>query len=101
MPTTRIALANVRIPSSPEESVDLAREAIAEAGRQGALIVCFPECYVPGYRWPGGAAPPPDQGFLDRAWAAVASSARSAGAAVILGTEKMTSRGLLISALVI
>jgi predicted amidohydrolase len=101
MPTTRIALANVRIPWSPEESVDLAREAIAEAGRQGALIVCFPECYVPGYRWPGGAAPPPDQGFLDRAWAAVASSARSAGAAVILGTEKMTSRGLLISALVI
>jgi predicted amidohydrolase len=101
MPTTRIALANVRIPLSPEESVDLAREAIAEAGRQGALIVCFPECYVPGYRWPGGAAPPLDQGFLDRAWAAVASSARSAGAAVILGTEKMTSRGLLISALVI
>jgi predicted amidohydrolase len=97
----RIALANLRIPSTPEESVDLAGGAIAEAGRQGAQIVCFPECYVPGYRWAGKPAAPPNQDFLDRVWAELASCARNADIAVVLGTERVTPRGLLISALVI
>ena len=97
----RIALANLRIPSTPEESVDLAAGAIAGAGRQGAQIVCFPECYVPGYRWAGKPAAPPNQNFLDRAWAELASCARNANIAVVLGTERVTPRGLLISALVI
>jgi predicted amidohydrolase len=56
---------------------------------------------VPGYRWPGAAIPAPNQAFLDNAWAAVASAARRASMAVILGTEKVTTQGLLISALVI
>ena len=99
--TVRIALANTRIPSTPDDSVDLARAAIAEGGRRGAQVICFAECYVPGYRWPGGASPAPNQAFLDRAWAAVASSARGANIAVVLGTERVTTRGLLISALVI
>ena len=101
MATARIALANIRIPSTPDESVDLAGAEIAEAGRRGAQIVCFPECYVPGYRWPGVALPAPNQTFLDKAWAAVTSSARSAGITVVLGTERITPRGLLISTLVI
>lgn len=99
--TARIALANIRIPSTPDESVDLATAAIAEAGRRGAHAVCFPECFVPGYRWPGLALPALDPAFLDSAWATVASSARSAGIAVVLGTERVTARGLLISALVV
>ena len=40
--TTRIALANLPIPATREAAVDAAVEAIAEAGRQGALILCFP-----------------------------------------------------------
>src|SRR5580700_4612626 len=99
--TVRIALANTRIPSTREESVDLATAAIAEAGRGAAQVICFPECFVPGYRWPGGTLSAPDQSFLDDAWATVASSARSAGIAVVLGTERVTNRGLLISALVV
>lgn len=99
--TARIALANIRISATPGESVDLATAAIAEAGRGAAQVICFPECFVPGYRWPGGALSPPDQGFLDAAWAKVASSARRAGIAVVLGTERVTKRGLLISALVV
>jgi predicted amidohydrolase len=99
--TARIALANIRIPSTPDESLDLARAAIAEAGRRGVQIICFPECYVPGYRWPVTTLPPPDEGFLERAWATVTSSAATAGVTVVLGTEKVTGRGLLISALVI
>lgn len=101
MATVRIALANIRIPSTPDESVDLAKAAIVEAGDREAQVICFPECYVPGYRWPGAALPAPNQAFLDKAWATVASSARRASIAVVLGTERVTLRGLLISALVI
>lgn len=101
MNSVRIALANIRVPSTPEESVELATAAVAEAGRRGTQVVCFPECYVPGYRWPGRSSAPPDPVFLDRAWAAVASSARDAGTAVVLGTERVTAQGLVITALVI
>ena len=101
MNSARIALANIRIPSTPDESVDLAGAAIAAAGDCGAQVICFAECYVPGYRWPGAALPAPNQAFLDNAWATVVASARRAGVAVVLGTERVTTRGLLISALVI
>ena len=70
----RIALANLRYPRSPADSVTLAEQAIAEAGRQQARIICFPEGFVPGYRGMGrmppcwvsgtyGPAPPPRGGF--------------------------------------
>lgn len=101
MSTVRIALANIREPATPAESVRLATSAVAEAGRVGALVVCFPECYVPGYRWPGSAMPPPDPAFLERAWAEVAASAAAAGVTVILGTERVTQGGLQITACVI
>ena len=97
----RIALANIRVPATPEESVTLATEAIADAGRENAAIVCFPECYVPGYRTVDKKAPPPDPEFLERAWSAIGEAAAKANIAVILGTERVTDRGLLITALVI
>jgi predicted amidohydrolase len=99
--TVRIALANLRVPRTREESVDLATPAVADAGRQGARVICFPECFVPGYRWPGTTAPPPDPVFLERAWADVADAARAARITVILGTERLTERGLQITACVI
>lgn len=101
MSTVRIALANVRVPSTPEESVLVATSAVAEAGRQGALVVCFPECFIPGYRWPGTTAPPPDPAFLERALSAVTSAAKAAAITVILGMERVTDRGLQIAACVI
>ena len=101
MAAVRIALANLRVPGSREESVRLATAAVAEAGRLGAAVVCFPECFVPGYRWAGTAASPPDPEFLEQAWAEVAGAARQAGLGVVLGTERVTDRGLLISALVV
>ena len=48
MTTFRIALANVHFPVTPAESVELAGDAIAQAGIEGAGIVCFPECFVAG-----------------------------------------------------
>jgi predicted amidohydrolase len=97
----RIALANIRFPSSPEESVTLADSAISQAARGGARIICFPECYVPGYRGMGKTIPPPDGCFLERAWSTIAKAAAQAKIAVILGTERIAEGALLISALVI
>src|SRR5439155_5117462 len=95
----RIALANIRFPATPEESVMLAEQAIAQAAIEGAGAICFPECYIPGYR---GAkpAPPPDAAFLERAWSAIAAAAAKAKLAVVLGTERVVDGALLISALV-
>jgi predicted amidohydrolase len=97
----RIALANIRFPSSPEESVTLAEDAISQAARGGARIICFPECYVPGYRGMGKTIPPLDARFLECAWSAIAKAAAQANIAVVLGTERIAEGALLITALVI
>jgi predicted amidohydrolase len=97
----RIALANLRFPASPEESVALAEEAIAEASLEGAGVVCFPECFVPGYRGQGKAVPPPDAAFLERAWQAIAMAAGRAEVTVVLGTERVVEGALFATALVI
>ena len=97
----RIALANLRYPATPEESVSLATDAVHRAAQSGAGIVCFPECFVPGYRTPARRSTPPDASFLDRAWAAVAQAAREAAIAVVLGTERVVDGDLRISTLVI
>ena len=99
--TARIALANIRRAVFPEESVTLAIEAIGEAGRAKADILCFPEAYVPGYRLMGGSVPPADDVFLHRAWTRIADAAADARVAVILGTERVVDEGVRISALVI
>jgi predicted amidohydrolase len=97
----RIALANLRFPASPSESVALAEQAIEKASRKGARIVCFPECFVPGYRFVGKPAPEADPEFLKRASRAVAKAAAKAKIAAVLGTERFVNGGLVITALVI
>jgi len=97
----RIALANIRFPASPDESIILATQAIRQASDRGANVICFPECYVPGYRLVSKAVPPPDASFLDRAWAEIAKAAAKANIAVVLGTERIDEDKLIISALVI
>ena len=100
MSAFRIALANLRFPASPDESVTLAEDAIAQAATERADIVCFPECYVPGYRV-GKSVPPPDPAFLERAWSVMAAAAAKANVAVVLGTERLIDNALLATALVI
>jgi len=97
----RIALANIQFPTSPEESVTLAKQAIADAAAAQAAVICFPEAYVPGYRVPRKSLPSPDQKFLDDAWSAIANAARANDITVILGTERVLDGRLLISTLVI
>jgi predicted amidohydrolase len=79
----------------------LAEDAIALASIERADVICFPECFVPGYRAVGKAAPKPDPAFLERAWSVIAAAARKTNAVVVLGTERVTENGLLIAALVI
>lgn len=101
MPPCRIALANIPFPESQEESVDHAVQAIADAQSHNAGIICFPECYVPGYRAERSQVPPPDGEFLEHAWATIAEAAAKSSITVILGTERLDGPALIATALVI
>ena len=101
MTSVRLALANLRYAETPEQSVHLATHAIGDAAVAGASIVCFPECYVPGYRGLGRMPPPPDPQSLQRAWTSIQDAAGRAGIAVILGTERVEDGAVLISTLIV
>jgi predicted amidohydrolase len=79
----------------------LAEQAIAQASIERAGLICFPECFVPGYRGLGKEVPPPDAQFLKRACSAIQAAAAKANLAVILGTERVVDGALFITALVI
>lgn len=100
METYRIALANLRFPSSPSESVHSAVEAVLDSGRSGAKLVCFPEAFVPGYRCMGKQIPAPDAAFLEDALHQIGAAATQASIAVVLGTERIVDEKLRITAAV-
>lgn len=97
MPTIRVALANARFPSTREESLEIVLEAMQAAADGAASVVCFPECFVPGYRI-GTAGSPPDQDWLERVWSTIDAKAAVLGISVILGTERIEDDRLLITA---
>jgi predicted amidohydrolase len=101
MTAFRIALANIRFPATPLESVALAEQAIAQAAAECSGLICFPECFVPGYRAKGKTVPPPDPKFLEYAWSTIAAAAAKASLAVVLGSERVVDKALLATALVI
>lgn len=101
MPRCRIALANLPFASSADDSLARSLAAIDDAGRQGVDLICFPECYVPGYRAPNHQVTPPDAGFLDRAYRDVAAAAGRANVGVLLGTERLASGRPMITTLVV
>lgn len=80
-----------------EESRSLALDAISNAASGGASIICFPECYMPGYRI-GTASQSTDQGWLNNAWSQIDAQAANHSIAVILGTERLADDGLRITA---
>ncbi len=99
--SSRLALANLPFPATPEESVALAVDAIRLAGAARADLVCFPECYVPGYRAFGRTLARADRASLERAWASAARAAAESHVGVLLGTERFVDDRLVISTLVI
>jgi predicted amidohydrolase len=64
-------------------------------------VVCFPECYVPGYPAAGRTLPPSRAEFLESARRRVADAAKSAQIAVVLGTERRAGAALRVSTVVI
>lgn len=101
MDNYRIALANIRFPATPDESIALAEQAIAKASSARAAVICFPECFVPGYRGMGQRVAPPDRVFLERAWSNIAAAAAKEKVAVVLGTERIVDDAVIPAALVI
>lgn len=97
----RIALANIRFPDSPQHSIALSRRAIQEAAAARAELVCFPECFVPGYRAPDKNVPAVSAEFLHGAWSAIADEAALARITVVLGTERFVTGQRVATALVI
>jgi predicted amidohydrolase len=97
----RIALANLPFPTSREQSVALATAAVDSAAATGAAVVCFPECFVPGYRAIGKAVLAPDAEFLEGAWRAIGDRAAAAGITVVLGTERVVEGVPVATVLVI
>ncbi len=96
----RIALANLAVPRGREDALAAAAKAIAESARRGAEIVCFPECFVPGYRVAAAPAPAADPAFLERAWSELAAAAGKAGITAIVGTERVVDGARRLTALV-
>jgi len=93
----RIALAGLPFPESPEIAVQRATAAIAEASRIEARIICFPECYIPGYRLGARTVPSPDPEFLEHSMTTVAEAAAEGQIAVIMGTERFVGGHLVIT----
>jgi len=100
MSTVRLALANLPFADTPGEAVVRTVQAIADAGRAGARVVCFPENYLPGYRTASRHMAPPDAAYLDDAWRRVATAAKQAAITAVVGTERIVEGRHRISTLV-
>ncbi len=98
--TVRIALAQPPYPATPGRSVEIVEELVARAAEERAAIVCFPECYVPGYRGLGKDPGPPNAAFLEGAWKRAGAAAAKGRLAVVLGTERLEGPSLYATALV-
>lgn len=101
MTSIRVALACLPFPESPDASVAAAVAAIEAAARAEAALICFPECFVPGYRALGAPVPLADPEWLARAHRSVAAAAARVGVTVVLGTERFVGDRLRITALVV
>lgn len=101
MSMLRLALATLPYPDSSHDALQRARGALKDAGRAGAQLVVFPECYVPGYRRPGRHDAPPDAAWLETAWRELARDAATHRVAAVVATERMSSSGRPVPAAVV
>lgn len=97
----RIALATLRFRPNPDDALSAVTAAIHEAASRGARIVCTAECYLPGLRRVGLDVAAPDAAFLARAERTIREAAATTGGAAIIGVERMTTTGLVASAMIV
>lgn len=95
-----IALATPRCAASIDEALETIRRQVAEAAKQGAKIVCFPEAYLPGLRGLDFEVPAFDEVEQVRSLKAVAGWAREYKISVILSMEWLSNAGRQIAAVV-
>ncbi len=92
-----IALANIRAASHRDESLAKVIQSMEAAAKQKAAVICFPECYLPGYRI-GQSIDSPDSSWLEESWYEIDKAAARLGIAVILGTERVANDEVFITA---
>lgn len=88
-----VGLASPRPATSLEDGLERVERLIGQAAAQGAEIVCFPECYLPGLRGVDIPVLPFGPDEQARVAQAVSEMARTHGTAVILGTQRDTDAG--------
>lgn len=101
MGMVRIAVASTPLTATLGEAVPAAIAAVEEAGRLGAQVLCLPETAVPGHRLQPRHVPDVTQVELDRALDEIAVAVRRAGVVTIVGTERPTTAGREIIAVVL
>lgn len=97
----RIAVASTPLTATLDEAVPAAIAAVREAGRLGARIVCLPETGLPGHRSQPRPVPNVSEAALEAALEEVAWAARDAGVVAIVGAERPTPSGRLITSVVL
>ncbi len=97
----KIALASPRVATNLNEGLDKVKLLIAEAARQAAEIVCFPEAYLPGLRGQDFNVPDFDANDQKRVVRAVTHWAHTYKISTVLGMERVTDQGRQIVAVVI
>src|SRR3954454_5481319 len=96
-----IALATPRVATSLDHGLETIKRFMAEASRQRAAIVCFPEAYLPGLRGQDFEVLPFGPTEQERVITAAAQWARDFRVAVLLGIEILVPAGRQIAAAVI
>jgi len=96
-----IALASPRVATTLDEGLAKIKQSMVEAAAQGAVIVCFPEAYLPGLRGQDFPVVPFEQTQQERVLQAVVQWARTYNVAAILGMERLTAAGRQIAAFVV
>lgn len=95
-----IALASLRVASSLTDGLNKIERALSEASDRGAVIVCFPEAYLPGLRGVGIDVLPFGHPEHGRVLQEVTRLARTYRVATILCLERLTAAGRQIAAYV-
>ena len=93
-----IALASPRVAISFNNGLEKVQRLMADAAAQGAVIVCFPEAYLPGLRGQDFSVFPFDQTQHDTLLQAVSQWAKKYGITTIIGTEHLTTAGKQVAA---
>jgi predicted amidohydrolase len=101
MSLVRVAVASTPLTATLEAAVPAAIEAIEEAGRAGAQVVCLPESTLPGHRVQARSVPDVSADQLARAVDHVAGAVRHVGLTAIVGLEQLTTTGRQIASVVI